>query len=85
MVARLITDGDILSARGPAGTALIFGDLMVHGSPPNMSPWHRRIFSVILNPISNALTKEQRSEHQHHRDLTPVTPLADDCLAEVVG
>ena len=85
VVARLVADGNILSARGPAGTALIFGDLMVHGSPPNMSPWHRRIFSVILNPISNALTKEQRSEHEHHRDLTPVTPLADDCLVEVGG
>jgi ectoine hydroxylase len=79
-VARLIAGGDILSAKGPPGTALIFGDLMVHGSPPNMSPWHRRIFSLILNPVANALTKDTRSDHQHHRDLTPVTPLADDCL-----
>jgi ectoine hydroxylase len=79
------TSGDILSARGLPGTALIFGDRMVHGSPPNMSPWHRRIYSLILNPIANALTKETRSEHQHHRDLTPVTPLADDCLLEPVG
>ncbi len=79
-VARLIAEGDILSAKGPPGTALIFGDLMVHGSPPNMSPWHRRIYSSILNPVANALTKDTRSDHQHHRDLTPVTPLADDCL-----
>ena len=85
VVARLVSEGDILSAKGPPGTALIFGDLMVHGSPPNMSPWHRRIYSLILNPVANALTKEARSEHQHHRDLTPVTPLADDCLLEVVG
>ncbi len=79
-VARLIAEGDIFSAKGPPGTALIFGDLMVHGSPPNMSPWHRRIYSLILNPVANALTKDTRSDHQHHRDLTPVTPLADDCL-----
>ena len=85
VVAGLVSEGDILSAKGPPGTALIFGDLMVHGSPPNMSPWHRRIYSLILNPVANALTKEARSEHQHHRDLTPVTPLADDCLLEVVG
>jgi ectoine hydroxylase len=84
-VARLIAEGDILSAKGPPGTALIFGDLMVHGSPPNMSPWHRRIYSSILNPVANALTTDTRSDHQHHRDLTPVAPLADDCLVEAVG
>jgi ectoine hydroxylase len=84
-VARLAAEGGILSAKGPPGTALIFGDRMVHGSPPNMSPWHRRIYSLILNPVSNALTKRARSEHQHHRDLTPVTPLADGCLLEAVA
>ncbi len=84
-VARLVARGDILSAKGPPGTALIFGDLMVHGSPPNMSPWHRRIYSSILNPVANALTTDTRSDHQHHRDMTPVTPLADDCLGEAVG
>ena len=80
VVAGLVAAGGIVSATGPAGTALIFGDLMVHGSPPNLSPWNRRIFSLILNPVSNAYTREQRPEHQHHRDLTPITPLADDCL-----
>jgi len=79
-VARLANEGGIVSAQGPAGTGLIFGDCLLHGSPPNMSPWNRRIFSLILNPVSNALTKQQRPDHQHHRDLTPVVPLADDCL-----
>ena len=79
-VARLATDRSLVSATGPAGTALIFGDCLVHGSPPNLSPWDRRIFSVILNPIANAYTKAQRPDYKHHRDLTPVAPLADDCL-----
>jgi ectoine hydroxylase len=79
-VARLVAEGDIVSAKGPAGTGLIFGDCLVHGSPPNMSPWDRRIFSLIVNPVSNALTRHQRPDHQHHRDLTPIVPLADDCL-----
>lgn len=79
-VAGLINKGGILSAKGPPGTALIFGDSLVHGSPANMSPWPRRIFSLILNPVSNALTRANRPDYLHHRDLTPVTPLADDCL-----
>ncbi len=82
-VARLANAGGIASATGPAGTALIFGDCLVHGSPPNLSPWDRRIFSLILNPVANAGTRDQRPEHQHHRDLTPVVPLADDCLLAV--
>lgn len=75
----------LVSATGKAGTALIFGDCLVHGSPPNMSPWNRTIFSVILNPVQNAYTKEKRAEHNHHRDLTPVRPLADDCLLEATS
>lgn len=81
-VTRLIDDGGIVSATGPVGTVLVFGDCLVHGSPPNLSPWNRRIFSLILNPVANAYRREQRPDHQHHRDLTPVTPLGDDCLLE---
>lgn len=84
-VAALIDQGGIVPAHGPAGTALIFGDILVHGSPNNMSPWDRRIFSLILNPVANAYTKEQRPDHQHHRDLTPVAPLPDDCLTRIAA
>ena len=80
IVAELVAEGGLFMATGQAGTGLIFGDCLVHGSPPNMSPWDRRIFSLIVNPVSNALTKFQRPDYKHHRDLTPVTPLADDCL-----
>jgi ectoine hydroxylase len=70
----------VVSATGSAGTALIFGDCLIHGSPPNMSPWNRSIFSMIVNPVENAYTRTARDDHCHHRDLTPVRPLADDCL-----
>ena len=79
-VARLAEAGGLVSATGPAGTALIFGDCLVHGSPPNFSPWDRAIFSLILNPVSNAYTRTERPDHKHHRDLTPVAALEDDCL-----
>lgn len=79
-VARLAGEHGIVSATGAAGTGLIFVDCLLHGSPGNMSPWDRPIFSLILNPVSNALTRFGRPDYKHHRDLTPVTPLADDCL-----
>jgi len=79
-VSRLVAENGLVSATGPAGTGLIFGDSMVHASPSNLSPWNRAIFSLILNPVSNALTRQQRPDYKHHRDLTPVEPLADDCL-----
>lgn len=80
LVADLVGEGELFSAQGPAGTALIFGDCLVHASPNNMSPWDRSIFSSIVNPISNALTRDQRPGYKHHRDLSPLTLLPDDCL-----
>ncbi len=81
-VARHAQQRGIVAATGRAGTGLIFGDLMVHGSPPNMSPWDRAIFSLVLNPVINAYTRDRRPEYKHHRDLSPVEALADDCLTQ---
>jgi len=80
-VRQLAAEGGLFAATGLAGTALIFGDSLVHASPSNISPWDRRIFSLIVNPVANALTRRQRPDYKHHRDLTPIVPLADDCLA----
>ena len=79
-VRRLAAAGGLKAATGPAGTALIFGDCLVHGSPANMSPWGRWIFSSIVNPVANGATREDRPDYKHHRDRSPVTPLADECL-----
>ncbi len=80
-IARLVAEGGMVAAKGAAGTGLVFGDCMVHGSAVNMSPWARNIFSLILNPVANAQTGHQRPDHKHHRDHDPVSALADDCLA----
>jgi len=79
-VATAVQEHGMVSATGARGTGLIFFDTLLHGSPPNMSPWDRSIFSLILNPVSNAYTQPTRPDYKHHRDLTPVTALEDDCL-----
>jgi ectoine hydroxylase len=83
VVKRVGEKRDLVSATGPAGTALIFGDSLIHGSPPNLSPWTRAIFSLILNPVANRYTKDKRPEHIHHRDVTPVAALDDGCLTDM--
>jgi ectoine hydroxylase len=70
---KIDSDRGIVSATGKKGTGLIFFDTLVHGSPNNMSPWDRSIFSLILNPVSNAYTLDQRPDYKHHRDLSDVT------------
>ena len=78
-VTELVTELGMVSAHGPRGTMLIFGDNMLHVSPPNISPYPRWIFSLILNPVSNAAGNNV-PEFAHERDRTPVRSLADDCL-----
>lgn len=74
VVGPLAERGGMACPKGPAGTMLIFGDTLVHSSPPNMSPWQRRVFSLIVNPVSNRQRSFQRADHLHHRDVTPLAP-----------
>jgi ectoine hydroxylase len=71
-VGRLAERGGLSCPKGAPGTMVMFGDAIVHASPPNMSPWPRRIFSLIVNPISNQQRHHRRADHFHHRDLTPL-------------
>jgi ectoine hydroxylase len=70
----------IVSATGRKGSGLIFFDSLIHGSPINMSPWDRAIFSLILNPVSNAYQFDNRPDYKHHRDLTPVHEMVQAVL-----
>ncbi len=72
VVRPLAERGGLVCPKGPAGTMLMFGDALVHASPPNMSPWGRRIFSLIVNPVSNQQRNNKRPDHFHHRDTTPL-------------
>ena len=71
-VGPLAERGGLFCPKGPPGTMLMFGDAIVHASPPNMSPWPRRIFSLIVNPVTNRQRSNRRADHFHHRDLTPL-------------
>jgi ectoine hydroxylase len=84
-VSRLAEEGGIVAPLGPAGSVLMFHSNLVHASPANISPWHRTILYLSLCEVSNHITKFTRKEWIAHRDFTPIDPMPDDCLAELVG
>jgi ectoine hydroxylase len=59
---------------------LMFHSCLVHGSPPNMSPWDRVIVYLSLCTVSNHIRQFKRPEWIAHRDFTPIQMLGDDCL-----
>ncbi len=82
-VARLADRGGIFSAKGPAGSVLLFHGNLVHGSPPNMSPWGRTIVYLSLCHVDNHIRRFKRPDWIAHRDFAPIECLGDDCLAEM--
>lgn len=83
-VRELAERGGCVAPTGPAGSVLVFSSLLVHASPPNISPFDRTIVYLSLCRVDNHIRRFQRAEWIAHRDFTPIEPLADDCLAELV-
>jgi ectoine hydroxylase len=82
-VTRLAETGGCVAPTGPAGSVLLFSSLLVHASPPNISPFDRTIVYLSLCHVDNHIRKFQRKAWIAHRDFRPIEPLADDCLAEL--
>ncbi|MFT5447163.1 MAG: ectoine hydroxylase [Gammaproteobacteria bacterium] len=83
-VAKLAERGGCVAPTGPAGSMLVFSSLLVHASPPNISPLHRTIVYLSLCHVDNHIRQYKRPEFIAHRDFAPIEALADDCLAELV-
>ncbi len=83
-ITRLAERGGIVAPTGPAGSVVMFHGCLVHASPPNISPFGRVIVYLSLCRVDNHIRRFKRAEWIAHRDFTPIEPLADDCLAELV-
>ena len=79
-VTRLAAEGGIVAPTGKPGSVLMFHGNLVHASPPNITPYPRKIVYLTLCAVSNHITKFNRPEWIAHRDFTPITPVADDAL-----
>jgi ectoine hydroxylase len=72
----------IVAPTGKAGSVLMFHGNLVHASPPNITPYPRKIVYLTLCAVSNHITKFKRAEWIAHRDFTPIVPISDDALVE---
>ncbi len=81
-VTRLAGVGGIVAPTGKPGSVLMFHGNLVHASPPNITPYPRKIVYLTLCACSNHITKFTRPEWIAHRDFAPIVPVADDALLE---
>ena len=85
-VTRLCHDAEaahgqgIVAPTGKPGSVLMFHGNLVHASPPNITPYPRKIVYVTFCACSNHITKFTRAEWIAHRDFTPIQPVGDDAL-----
>ena len=82
-VTRLAAEGGIVAPTGKPGGVLMFHGNLVHASPPNITPYPRKIVYLTLCAVSNHITKFTRPEWIAHRDFTPIEPVEDDALLEL--
>ncbi len=84
-VTDLYRQGGCVAPTGDAGSMLLFSSLLVHASPPNISPMDRTIVYLSLCHVDNHIRQFKRPEWVAHRDFTPITALGDDTLTELVA
>ncbi len=84
-IAGLTAEQDIVALTGPAGSVAFLHCNIVHGSANNITPYRRAIWYVNYNAVSNACLGGGRDWHHDNRDFTPLEPLADDCLIELLA
>jgi len=79
-VTRLAKEGGIVAPTGKPGSVVMFHGNLVHASPPNITPYPRKIVYLTLCAVSNHITKFTRPEWIAHRDFTPIEPVEDNAL-----
>lgn len=89
-VERLLGGRDAVQCTGAAGTVVIFGGNLVHGSQRNSSPHNRRNLYFAYNTCDNLPDPHYpRRKHANsyimNRDTAPLAPVADDALIELAN
>ena len=84
-VTELAKKGGCVAPTGPAGSMLLFSSLLVHASPPNISPFGRTIVYLSLCHVENHIRAFKREEWIAHRNFDPIIGLDDNCLTDLIN
>ncbi|MEU7114591.1 phytanoyl-CoA dioxygenase family protein [Streptomyces sp. NPDC046182] len=78
----LVARHGLTSAKGPAGTVVLFDPEIVHGSAPNMAPFRRRLLIVTYNDVDNVPRPvgEPRPEYVVGRDTAPLETTVEEIV-----
>jgi ectoine hydroxylase len=78
-IADLVKSHGIVSAKGKAGSILIFDSSLVHSSPPNITPAERTVLIFTYNRIDNAPpeAKRRRPEFLASADTRPIEAVGE--------
>jgi len=71
----------IVAPTGKPGTVLMFHGNLVHASPPNITPYPRKIVYLTRVRLLEPHHRFTRPEWIAHRDFSPIVPVVDDALA----
>jgi ectoine hydroxylase len=76
-IERLARGNGIASAKGAAGSVLLFHPNVLHASAPNISPFGRSVLILVYNTVSNAPqpTGEPRPAFLAERDVAALRPV----------
>src|SRR3954469_25427822 len=72
----------IVAPTGKPGSVIMFHGNLVHASPPNITPYPRKIVYLTLCAVSNHIPRFTRADWIAHRDFTPIEPVDDDALLQ---
>lgn len=80
LLDKLVHDGGLTSAKGPAGSVLLFECNTMHGSSSNISPYPRSNVFMVYNSVSNRLVEpfagtKPRPNYIACRDYCPIVPV----------
>jgi ectoine hydroxylase len=82
-VAKLAEAAPIVAPTGRPGGVLMFHGNLVHASPPNITPYPRKIVYLTLCAVSNHIRKPTRPEWIAHQDFAPIVPAREGALLEM--
>lgn len=79
-VRDLVAQHGLEAAIGTRGSVLIFGGMIVHASPPNISPYNRALALITYNAVSNSLNEGTDGSHEHlaERHIEPLIVADND-------